>query len=146
MSARQTARASGQKTYNGFLCKICGGTERYSRNSGCVGCDDERRRAKKQVDPMAKKEMARVVATVRQHIMASALSNYPETNLAIAVFEQATMDVFNRAESVGAARYLLGDMPELQLCGIDPAWVRRLLASNEVYNFVVERANRRRIG
>lgn len=140
---RVAARRSGQKTYQGLPCKICGGTERYVRNSFCAECGKERRRVTKKVGHMIKK-MASVVEAVRQHIMVSAVSHCHETRLAIAVFEQAAMDVFNEHESVSASRYLLGDMPGLQLCCIDPDWVHRLLVGNGLYDVVVERAKRRR--
>ena len=37
-SPRIEAARSGQRKYTGKPCKVCGGTERYVINAGCVEC------------------------------------------------------------------------------------------------------------
>lgn len=47
-SVRFVAAKKGKRKYVGTPCKVCGSTERYTLNGGCVACTKSKRR--KDVD------------------------------------------------------------------------------------------------
>ena len=62
-----------------------------------------------------------VVAKIKKQVPDS-----PEGKLMFAIFQNATLDLFNKAHKSSAVMYMKSDMPHLQAIGIEPVWVRRL--------------------
>ena len=53
----------------------------------------------------------------------------PPGKLFFAIVEMAIKDlVGNKSDKAGALRYLQGDMPHAMACGVEPDYVRRVLA------------------
>jgi hypothetical protein len=52
----------------------------------------------------------------------------PEHRLVRAVLNCAVTDLGSKHHRAAALRFLLGDMRLVELCGVDPAWVRETLA------------------
>lgn len=62
----------------------------------------------------------------------------PEGQLMSAVIRQAVLDASSKSAHwtvvSNARRYLAGDMPAAELCGVDSGWIRRVVQSAGLLN------------
>lgn len=74
-----------------------------------------------------KQRIGIVIAKIRTQI-----PDNPHCNLMFAVIKQAFRDLTSKRDRYDAARYLRGDIPHAQACGINAAWIHRLMKAVKI--------------